>query len=194
MKIEKQIKKYRSELNLSQEELADKVFVTRQTISNWETGKNYPDINSIILLSQLFGISLDILVKGDIEEMKEQIQKVDVQRFNRDSIIFSVLLIAAVISIVPLNLMLDGFIGISIWLVIVALAISYAIRVEKQKKEYDVQTYKEIVAFSEGKRLDEIEKIREEGKRPYQKFLYAIGAGVIGFIVTIVMFMLFKYL
>lgn len=194
MKIEKQIKKYRSELNLSQEELADKVFVTRQTISNWETGKNYPDINSIILLSQLFGISLDILVKGDIEEMKEQIQKVDVQRFNRDSIIFSVLLIAAVISIVPLNLMLDGFIGISIWLVIVALAIYYAIRVEKQKKEYDVQTYKEIVAFSEGKRLDEIEKIREEGKRPYQKFLYAIGAGVIGFIVTIVMFMLFKYL
>lgn len=194
MQIGKQIKKLRSELGLSQEELADKVFVTRQTISNWETNKNYPDINSIILLSQLFGISLDILVKGDIEEMKEQIQKVDVQRFHRDSIIFSVLLVVMVISIVPLFKMLDGFIGIGIWLIIVALTLYYAMRVEKQKKEYNVQTYKEIVAFSEGKRLDEIEKIREEGKRPYQKFLYVIGAGVIGFIATIIMFMLFKNL
>lgn len=51
-----------------QEDLAEKVFVTRQTISNWENAKNYPDINSLVLLSQLFGVSLDILVKGDLEE------------------------------------------------------------------------------------------------------------------------------
>ena len=38
MKISSQIKKYRLESNLSQEELADKIFVTRQTISNWENG------------------------------------------------------------------------------------------------------------------------------------------------------------
>lgn len=38
MEIGTQIKKYRNELKFSQEELADKVFVTRQTISNWETG------------------------------------------------------------------------------------------------------------------------------------------------------------
>ena len=56
MKISSQIKKYRLESSLSQEELADKIFVTRQTISNWENGKNYPDINSIVLLSTLFGI------------------------------------------------------------------------------------------------------------------------------------------
>ena len=60
MDISKQIKKYRLNSKLSQEDLAEKVFVTRQTISNWENGKNYPDINSLVLLSTLFGVSLDI--------------------------------------------------------------------------------------------------------------------------------------
>lgn len=71
MKIGRQIRKYRQELNMSQEELADQVFVTRQTVSNWENNKNYPDINSLLLLSSLFGISLDILVKGDVEKWKK---------------------------------------------------------------------------------------------------------------------------
>ena len=47
MELNAQIKKYRTEFNLSQEELAEKVYVTRQTISNWETGKSYPDIHSL---------------------------------------------------------------------------------------------------------------------------------------------------
>lgn len=53
MEISKQIKKYRLESKLSQEELAEKIYVTRQTISNWENGRNYPDINSLVLLSTL---------------------------------------------------------------------------------------------------------------------------------------------
>ena len=69
MKIElgKQIKKYRLEAKLSQEELADKVYVSRQTISNWENDKNYPDIKSLVLISDIFHISLDNLIKGDLE-------------------------------------------------------------------------------------------------------------------------------
>ena len=59
-----QIKKYRNELGLSQEKLAEKVYVSRQTVSNWETGKNYPDIHSLLLLASLFGVSLDQLIKG----------------------------------------------------------------------------------------------------------------------------------
>ena len=61
MELNKQIKKYRTMMNLSQEELAEKVYVTRQTISNWETGKSYPDIHSLLLLSSLFNVSLDQL-------------------------------------------------------------------------------------------------------------------------------------
>ena len=84
MEIGTQIKKYRLASELSQEELAEKIYVTRQTISNWENGRNYPDVKSLLLLSSLFNISLDILVKGDIEEMKEKINEEDIRRLNND--------------------------------------------------------------------------------------------------------------
>lgn len=185
MEISRQIKKLRHEANLSQEELAEKIFVTRQTISNWENDKNYPDINSLVLLSTLFGVSLDILVKGDLKEMKKQIDMEDIRKFNRDGAIFGGLLIAVVVSVVPLFLFLD-FIGIVLWIVLAAVSMYYAIRIEKQKKTHDVQTYKEILAFSQGKRLDEIVKIREQGKRPYQTILSVIISGLAGFIIAYV--------
>lgn len=189
MEISRQIKKYRLKLKLSQEDLAEKIFVTRQTISNWENDKNYPDINSLVLLSNLFGTSLDILVKGDLEQMKEQINKEDIAILKHDSTIFALLLAASVVSFIPLFLYLD-FVGIAIWVVLFGITMYYAIRIEKQKKTHDIQTYKEIVAFTEGKRLDEIEKNRENGKRSYQTVLYVIGSAVITAIVVIVMYML----
>ena len=60
MEIGNQIRKYRADLKLSQDDLAEKVYVTRQTISNWENNRNYPDIRSLVLLSNVFGVSLDI--------------------------------------------------------------------------------------------------------------------------------------
>ena len=57
--------------------------------------------------------------------------------------------------------------------------------VEREKKKFDMQTYREIIAFTEGKSLSEIEKAREEGKRPYQKVLLAVASGAAGVIVTI---------
>lgn len=178
MELGNQIKKYRMDFNWSQDELADKVYVTRQTISNWENDKNYPDIKSLLLLSSVFGISLDTLVKGDLEEMKEQIKEADIKQLNHDSAIYAVLLLVALISPIPLVHFL-WYTGIAIWVVIMAITLYYAIRIEKQKKKHDIQTYKEILAFSEGKRLDEMEKNREIGKRPYQKVLLAIGSGVV---------------
>ena len=102
MEIGTQIKKYRNELKLSQEELAEKVFVTRQTISNWETEKNYPDIHSVLLLSSIFNISLDQLIKGDIEIMKKEISQTEIKKFNQIAIILALLLILTIISIAPL--------------------------------------------------------------------------------------------
>ncbi len=59
MNLGSQIKKYRTELNMSQDELAEKIFVSRQSISNWENDKTYPDIKSLLLLSEVFRVSLD---------------------------------------------------------------------------------------------------------------------------------------
>ena len=80
MELGKQIKKHRQEVQLSQEKLADRVYVSRQTISNWENDKSYPDVNSLVLLSEIFQISLDNLIKGDIEVMKDVIQKEEVDK------------------------------------------------------------------------------------------------------------------
>lgn len=54
-----------------------------------------------------------------------------------------------------------------------------AIVVEKKKKQFDIQTYREIISFIEGTGLDEISKAREEGKRKYQKILLGVGSGII---------------
>ena len=59
------LKEKRTELCLSQEQLADSLGVTRQTIANWEKGKTYPDIGSVIKLSDLYDLSLDELLRGD---------------------------------------------------------------------------------------------------------------------------------
>lgn len=177
LELNTQIKKYRSQMNLSQEELAEKVYVTRQTISNWENNKNYPDIHSLLLLSSLFNISLDQLIKGDIDIMKEEIKEAELQKFNYYGKNFSLLLLLTIFSCVPLAIFLNFF-GLIIWGIIFAITMYYAIKIEKCKKENNVQTYKEIVAFTEGKRLDEIEKNQEYGKRPYQKLLLVLGSAV----------------
>ncbi len=186
MEIGNQIKKYRNELGFSQEELADKIFVTRQTISNWENEKNYPDIKSLVMLSSLFDTSLDNLVKGDLEEMKKQIKESDIKEFYKQGTVMAVLMIVMMISPIPL-VRLFNWGGFVIWGVLAAVALIYGFRAEKWKKQQDIQTWREITAFMEGKRLDEIDKQREIGKRPYQKVLLAIGAGVVAALICMLM-------
>ena len=153
MEVGIQIKNFRQDLKLSQEELASKIFVTRQTISNLENGKNYPDVNSLIMLSQLFTTSLDILVKGDVIEMKKQVSQDDVRRFKLDTIIFTVLIILTVISVVPLFLYLK-LAGIVLWLLIARVMIYYVMQLNKQKRNNDIQTYRETLAFIEDKEIE----------------------------------------
>ena len=184
MELGKQIKKYRQEVQLSQEELADRVYVSRQTISNWENDKSYPDVNSLVLLSEIFQISLDNLIKGDIEVMKDVIQKEEIVKMNRYGKIYTIMLIVTAISAVPLFMWLGVWAFIP-WGIIWALSMYFAVQVEKVKKDNDVQTYKEIVAFYEGKLLDDIQKQREIGKRPYQKIFLVIGSALITFVVCV---------
>lgn len=186
MELGRQIKKYRIEANLSQEELADKIFVSRQTISNWENDKNYPDIKSLVLMSEVFRLSLDNLIKGDLERMKKEIDTQEYAEFQKESTIFTVLFIALLTLPVPL-VMLWKWLGMVLYLCLFGIGMYFAVRIEKYKKKYDIQTYKEIVAFTDGKSLDEIEKAREEGKRPYQKAFLASGSAVLVVIIALIM-------
>lgn len=184
MELGKQIKMHRQEVHLSQEELANRVYVSRQTISNWENDKSYPDVNSLVLLSEIFQISLDNLIKGDIEVMKDVIQKEEIEKMNRYGKSYTIMLIATAVSAVPLFMWLGVWAFIP-WGIIWAISMYFAFKVEKVKKDNDVQTYKEIVAFSEGKLLDDIQKQREIGKRPYQKIFLVIGSALITFVVWV---------
>ena len=184
MELGKQIKMHRQEAHLSQEELANRVYVSRQTISNWENDKSYPDVNSLVLLSEIFQISLDNLIKGDIEVMKNVIQKEEIEKMNRYGKAYTIMLIATAVSAVPLFMWLGVWAFIP-WGIIWAISMYFAFKVEKVKKDNDVQTYKEIVAFSEGKLLDDIHKQREIGKRPYQKFFLVIGTALTTFVVCV---------
>ena len=183
MELGNRIKKYRNELEISQEKLAEQIYVSRQSISNWENDKNYPDINSLIRLSEVFHVSLDILIKGDWEKMKKKVSAEDRTDFNKLGKILALMFVLLVLTPMPLFYFLDK-VGIVIW-AIVCLASTYvALLVEKKKKEFDIQTFKEIIAFAEGENLDEISKAREEGKRVYQKILQTLGAGILGVIVS----------
>ena len=191
MEIGKQIKKHRSELSLSQEEFADKIFVTRQTVSNWENDKSYPEINSLVLMAEVFGVSLDSLVKGDIEEMNEKIKTEDIEYLNKANRRLTLAFVWDFFMLVPL-LKLFGIWGAVIFGTVFILGFIEAVKIEKYKKQMDIQSYKEINAFMEGKRLDEIEKQREIAKRPYQKILIAIGCAVAAFLLTYLLAVIFK--
>ncbi|CEQ22157.1 DNA-binding protein [[Clostridium] sordellii] len=186
MEIGKQVKKYRTEMKLSQDELAEKIFVSRQTISNWENNKNYPDVKSLLLLSSLFNVSLDVLIKGDLEEMKKEIKTEDIEKFKHDGNIFSVLLITTMVSAIPLNKFM-GNAGFVIWIIIAIASMYYAIKVEKHKKYNNIQTYREILTFIDGKNMDEVQKHQEYGKRPYQKCAIVIGVALLTIVISIIM-------
>lgn len=191
MEIHTQIRKYRTILNLSQEELAEKVYVTRQTISNWETNKNYPDIHSLLLLSSIFNLSLDQLVKGDVEIMKEEIHKNEIKKFDQDGRIFTVMLILLVVAVIPLCVCLDYY-GLIISAIIYIITVCYATKIEKYKRRYNLQTYKDIVAFTEGQRLDEITIKQEDDKRPYLMIFFCLVIPIITFIIGILFVKLLK--
>lgn len=178
MELGKRLKEYRNRLGITQDDLAEKLYVSRQTVSAWENDKTYPDIHSLLMLGDLFDVSLDTLVKGDIEIMKEKINRTDVRSFRRDSTIFAVLLLTCILSVVPLFKWV-GIPGMIIWGVLFAITMYFCIRVEKVKKEQDVHTYREIVAFTNGEKLDSLEKAREEGKRRYQQFALLLGSAAV---------------
>ena len=202
MEIGKQIKKYRSEMEVSQEELAERIFVSRQTVSNWENDKNYPDLKSLLLLSSLFGVSLDILIKGDIEQMKEEIKTEDrklLKRYKTIVTVFSIISILSAFPLLALPILMFGLsiytsIGIGSFILIYAVLVFFAHKVERFTKQHDIHTLKEIVAFMEGQPLNEIDKQREHGKRAYQTFLVFIGTGLLTFAVFMLMFFIYSRL
>ncbi|PGA50834.1 helix-turn-helix domain-containing protein [Bacillus toyonensis] len=152
MNIGRQIQYFRKRDNMSQEKLAEKIHVSRQSISNWENERNYPDIHNLLMMSILFNVSLDDLVKGDVKIMKEELQR---STFFKWSYIMLALMIMLPISIAPVFYFF-GYYGLIIPVVLTILLMLSSSKLENLKKEHNLKTYRQIVDFIEGKPVSEV--------------------------------------
>ena len=106
MEIGKKLKEARLNRDLTQEVIAEKLNVSRQTISNWENEKSYPDIISVIALSDLYSVSLDELLKGD-QKMAEHLEEsTNVVKSNKKLTGAILLNIILMILLIALNMLL----------------------------------------------------------------------------------------
>ncbi|MBE6868237.1 MAG: helix-turn-helix transcriptional regulator [Ruminococcus albus] len=191
MELSKTIKRLRTEKGWSQETLAEKAYVSRQTISNWENEKNYPDVHSLLILSDLFGVSLDELIKGDVETMKNTIHNKDASALKRAQWcgVIGLILLMAVVTPIYEHF---GTVGMVIGSLLAgALAVFTFMsfhKMEAIKSEYDIQTQREILAFMNGETLDDIEKAKEQEIRKSNRrgMIAALVICGISIIVTII--------
>ncbi len=106
MEIGKKLKNARIDAGLTQEKAAEEINVSRQTISNWENEKSYPDIISVIALSDLYSVSLDELLKGD-QKMAEHLEEsTNVVKSNKKLTGAIILNIVLMILLIALNMLL----------------------------------------------------------------------------------------
>ena len=163
MELAKHIKEQRARLGISQEALAEAVFVSRQTISNWETDRTYPDVQSLLLLSALFDTTIDELIEGDVSKMEETCKHdwALMQRLAIGMTIFAILGIAAFFAAFQ-ELRADwGWHSAPTFVLAVVLygiAFALAVWCDRIKKTHDLVTYSEIVAFSNGEPVDRASK------------------------------------
>ncbi|MCI5971649.1 MAG: helix-turn-helix domain-containing protein [Anaerococcus sp.] len=99
MLIGDKLKEARLKKNMTQEEVAEKIFVSRQSISNWENNKTYPDIGNVIALSDLYDVSLDELLKGSDNFMKHLEESTDLVKSNKKLIGLIILALIIVVAI-----------------------------------------------------------------------------------------------
>lgn len=174
MELSKTIKKLRNEKGWSQETLAERAYVSRQTISNWENEKSLPDVHSLLILSDIFSVSLDELIKGDVETMKETIRNEDqksLKKMNWVGVIGFMLLIFGVTPLFEYGGELGRVLaGLLAGALSVCIFMSFH-KSERIKQENDIRTKREWLAFMEGSTLDDIENQREQEKRTSQKRL-----------------------
>lgn len=103
MQLGQAIAQIRKERGLTQEAFAKMFSVTRQTVSNWENEKSYPDLSTLVKISDEFNVSLDVLLKGDFCMVKDIDRKIKKQPFYIGIIIGLVIIVVALFSFIYAN-------------------------------------------------------------------------------------------
>ncbi|GKZ02933.1 transcriptional regulator [Paraclostridium bifermentans] len=186
MNISKQLKSYRKKFNLSQEELAEIIHVSRPTISNWENGKSYPDLQSLLLLSDYFKISLDELVKGDVLNMQNELEKKEMDKFTYGMLgfLFLALLTTPLAKYIGWYFLIPfGTLwGISMWC---------AFKVEKIKKSNNLKTYQEILAYMENREIPYLDEKKRKKRAFLEVSFYAFIFALVSMLFVIILLKIF---
>lgn len=177
MDIGNQIRERRARLGLSQDELAQRLYVSRVTISHWETGKTLPDVQSMLLLANLFDTTIDELVRGDVDEMREMVKKSE-QRTK----VFAVTL-ATVEVIVITALAVTAVAGreylepvLRLLLAVLVLAFSIAVLVARRGAgAEDAKSAADLLGAATG---DPVEAARESGASLGMRLVLQVFAGL----------------
>lgn len=174
MNLAKNLQVLRKNKKITQEEVAERLGVSRQSVSKWETGEGYPEMDKLLLLSDWFGVSVDELLRGDLQ--KEEYQEEPIKRnegfcklINQFSVAIAIgvfLILLGVAGCVALNgyamvceeSMRDvlGILSSVIIIVFVAAAVFlfvlFGMTFERYKKDHQIMeqqfTEKEIQSFS----------------------------------------------
>lgn len=184
MEIGQRIRDHCARLGISQDELASRVYVSRQTISSWENGKTYPDVQSLLILSEVFDASVDSLIKGDVDTMTKTIEK-DARTFRRLGgvmVAFLLLMLAVLVWLTVQLVVWDWPVAQTVPTVLLALvlwgiAMAASAWADRIKREHDLVTYQEVVAFMGGRPVDrDTERGRRERLIPrWMRVLRAVG-------------------
>lgn len=184
MEIGARIKEHRTAAGMSQDDLAARVYVSRQTISSWENSKTYPDIQSLLLLSEIFDATVDSLIKGDVETMNETIERDStiMKRLSYVMLGFLLLMIACLVWICVQVFAWDWALEQTVPTFVLALvlwgiAMFAAAWLDRIKRNHDLITYHEILSFWNGEQVDrDTERGRRERLIPrWLKIIRAAG-------------------
>lgn len=194
MELAHQVRRFRQERGLSQDELADAVFVTRQTVSNWENDKTYPDVQSLVLLSRLFDVSIDELIQGDVVTMRRTMAE-DARKMRWLAVAMVVTLGLAIAFFIGLaavwrepcgvgDLTKGEAAGLAAFTPLYVLSLAAALAIERIKRCHDLVTYQEIMAFADGS-LGDGERAHSGFARSHPvaativKFVFAAAVGAV---------------
>ena len=103
MNLGDKLLKLRKDNKMSQEEFAEALDVTRQTVSNWENEKSYPDLHTLIKISDEFNLSLDVLLKGDTTMVKDIDKKIKKHSLYKGVIVVLVFMVVGLFAFIQFN-------------------------------------------------------------------------------------------
>ena len=173
----------RKDKRLSQEDLAEQLGVSRQAVSKWERGEGYPEIDTVIVISNLFGVTLDYLLKDNDEDVSSTIEEgivlstVELDDFllfkKRNAFIIATATMVIIMSLSLVVFFENNSLAIGAMLILVALAVGSMIMVGILSEKYEYLEKKPILLKS-----NDLERMKEKQEKYRITFAKMIAAGI----------------